>query len=121
MEVLAHVNFTESVDPLGTNTNAERDIALAESTLRKDCGNRWFSYADFNRAGRAYSKGVEIAEGFLKRSEVSEGDAEGGSQPTPLNQLDPDGALMNMYITCLNNLAATLLSKGENLKAKEVS
>lgn len=117
VEVYAHVNFAESIDPL--SVSPERDIALAESTLRKDCGNRWFSYADFNRAGRAYSKGVEVAEGYLKRSEVSEGD-DRSEQPVSMGQLDPGGMLMNMYITCMNNLAATLLSKGEYLKAKEV-
>ena len=32
--------------------------ALADTELRKECGNRWFAWGDFPKAGKAYSKGI---------------------------------------------------------------
>jgi len=48
---------------------AERMVALTEITLRKEAGNRWFSYGDFTRAAQAYSKGTQIADRYFNSSQ----------------------------------------------------
>jgi hypothetical protein len=40
---------------------------LADSELRRVCGNRWFSYSDFPKAGKCYSKGIQYAQTFLQQ------------------------------------------------------
>lgn len=46
---------------------------LADSELRRVCGNRWFSYSDFPKAGKCYSKGIQFAQNFLQQ-ELDEDD-----------------------------------------------
>ena len=109
VEVVAHVDFTAVVGarPTGEVSNKEREIAIYEITLRKDCGNRWFSYGDYPKATRAYAKGVELAQASLEAG-YEESDDEQQKRLTIL------------YIACLNNLAACYVHRGDNLKAKEV-
>ena len=70
---------------------------LFSSALRKEAGNRWFSYREFGRAGRAYSEAVQLTES--------------------LESASPD--LLRTRLDCLNNLAAVHLNMNECLKAKE--
>lgn len=91
------------------HTSAEREYpddaerqCLFSALLRKDAGNNWFKFGEYARAGRAYSEGVELAEGA----------------PTG----DPSGEvaaeLRRVRRDCLNNLAAAHLGSGEMLKAR---
>eukprot|EP01032_Pedospumella_encystans_P009469 gene9469-11139_t len=43
----------------------ERLLALTELQQRKEAGNRWFSYGDFARSARAYSKATQIADRYF--------------------------------------------------------
>lgn len=43
----------------------ERLLSLTELLQRKEAGNRWFSYGDFSRAARAYSKGTQVADRYF--------------------------------------------------------
>ena len=54
----------------------ERDVTWRECLLRKECGTRWYVYGDYVRAGRAYAKGAEGAEKFLKSAAASVNDDE---------------------------------------------
>lgn len=103
--ILAH--NTEDNYSIGSREHAEFILSV-----RKECGNRWFSYGDYSRAARAYSKGAEAADGYLKSIVESSSD-------NALNSVD-ETVVVELYLACLNNLAACYLSKGENLKAKEV-
>lgn len=118
IEVLSHCY---EADPSKSAVEATLEIIM----LRKDCGNRWFSYGDYSRAGRAYSKGAENAENYLKAFKD-------GVDPDPDDQSEEgiaklrakavkDQPVVTAYITCLNNLAACYISKSDFLKAKEVS
>ena len=71
---------------------------LFSSVIRKEAGNRWFSYREFGRAGRAYSEAVQLSES-----------SESGSSEE----------LLRTRVDCLNNLAAVHLNMGEYLKARE--
>jgi len=87
-----------------------------EVLLRKECGNRWYSYGDFQRAGRAYSKGAEIAEAYLK-SITSNGGEGGGEQE---EEVATNKSVFDAYVACLNNLSACHISNSDFFKAKEV-
>ena len=111
VEVLEHIDVSKIfVTDSSTNVPSSRDGALYECNLRKECGNRWFSYREFTRAGRAYSKGAEFAENYLKSFDNSE-----------VGEVDPEGLLMSAYVSCLNNLSACHLENRDYLKSKEVS
>ena len=106
----------------------------AETELRKVCGNRWFSYGDFPKAGKSYAKGMQIAQNFLQNMpdpEVQADDvevlAEGnvdGQQIDGAAKSNGDairkGHLMVAYISCMNNLSACHISLKEYAKAKDV-
>lgn len=47
-----------------------RVAALSELLLRKDAGNRWFSYKDFDRAAKCYSKGTKVADDYFQGTKV---------------------------------------------------
>lgn len=50
---------------------------LADTDLRKTCGNRWFACGDYPKAGKAYAKGIEYAQKFLQNDSAAEaGDSE---------------------------------------------
>ena len=71
---------------------------LFSSVIRKEAGNRWFSFREFGRAGRAYSEAVQLTE---------------SSESASLAEL------LRTRVDCLNNLAAVHLNVGEFLKARE--
>lgn len=52
------------------NKSIYHDV-LADAELRRVCGNRWFSYGDFPKAGKCYSKGIQNSQNFLQH-EISE-------------------------------------------------
>ena len=84
-----------------TSTYSDYYSLIDAITLRKECGNRWFSYNDFNKAGFSYSKGIKLAECALN------------------NETNQD-KIQSLYIACLNNLAACHLSTAQFSKAKEI-
>lgn len=92
-----------------------RQSALQEITLRKDCGNRWFSYLDFQRAARAYSKGTQIADNYFKSLPSTTPE---GQEPSEEGEKDPvsgkDLAVVHVYVACLNNLSACYLGQGKS-------
>jgi hypothetical protein len=50
---------------------------LADTDLRRTCGNRWFACGDYPKAGKAYAKGIEYAQKFLQNDSAAEaGDSE---------------------------------------------
>ena len=52
--------------------------ALADTELRKECGNRWFAWGDFPKAGKAYSKGIQYAQNYLQKYSAEDDNAETG-------------------------------------------
>lgn len=81
--------------------------AIEEIKLRKDCGNRWFSCKDYPRAGRSYSKGIQIAEGSLN------------ALPQESYSSPEANTLQENFLQCMNNLGATYLCTNDFVKAKE--
>jgi FKBP-type peptidyl-prolyl cis-trans isomerase len=121
VEVTEHVDLESKIDR--NSSTHDRDLTLLDVSLRKECGNRWYSYGDWIRASRAYSKGAEIAEAYLKscQNETDEDNNDKEEETGVLmDEKDPGSLLLNAYVSCLNNLAACYLNRGENLKAKEV-
>ena len=47
VEVLEHIDLSES----GKASLSPRDLVLRDVMLRKECGNRWFGYNEFAKAG----------------------------------------------------------------------
>ena len=114
----------------------------AETELRKVCGNRWFSYGDFPKAGKSYAKGIQIASNFLQTEPDDDDENENENKNERVVEiLDEDiqekekvevdkseieedsaskGILMVSFISCLNNLSACHLSMKEYTKAKEL-
>ena len=115
---------------------------LAETDLRRVCGNRWFSYGDFPKAGRSYAKGVKIAQNYFQNEPeqepesecvvesgaVEEGKGEEGKKGKEGKEIicarkseiaRSKEQLMIAYISCLNNLSACHLSMKEYVKTKE--
>ena len=86
-----------------TNTYSDLYNLIDAITLRKECGNRWFSYNDFNKAGLSYTKGIKLAESGINED----------------NETNQD-TIQSLYIACLNNLAACHLSTAQFSKAKEI-
>jgi tetratricopeptide (TPR) repeat protein len=106
IEVIKHNMFEDNMDQWQSN--------LDNVSLRKECGNRWFSYLDYNKACRAYSKGASLSETSLQNEDYIH------------NQVDENGNLKKenpmivLYLSCLNNLAACYLSIGNYSKTKEI-
>jgi hypothetical protein len=90
-----------------------RLVTARDITLRKDCGNRWFGYQEYQRAARAYSKGTQLADNYFKAAvppaegELAAEDSDVGAVPTA------DLVVVNAYVACLNNLSACYLGLGE--------
>ena len=107
---------------------------IADTELRRVCGNRWFSYGDFPKAGKSYAKGIQIASNFLQNMpepEVQADDVEvlaeekaDGQEIDRAAKNNGDairkGQLMVAYISCMNNLSACHISMKEYAKAKDV-
>jgi tetratricopeptide (TPR) repeat protein len=129
---------------------ADRMLALTELTQRKEAGNRWFSYGDFSRAARAYSKATQVADRYFNGN-ANVGDsnakalqglttpAEGASNADAVREAEErlaaaerekeaqrrryeqgDEEVVGVYVSCLNNMAAAQLRLGENAKAKDI-
>jgi len=81
-----------------------------KALLRKECGNRWFSYKDYSRASRSYSKGVQISEAFLGSIEQPESDS-----TTPCHR-----SLVDTRLALLTNLASCHLLTDQFSKARDV-
>jgi tetratricopeptide (TPR) repeat protein len=103
---------------------------LQAMQFRKEAGNRWFSYNDIQRATKAYSKATQLAEEYFspnkgKKSLGKTAEEEPkllqeqhGQELTPIDEEDKD--LVEVYISCLNNLAACKLSLNEYSSAKDI-
>jgi len=104
---------------------------LQSMTARKEAGNRWFSYLDYPRAARAYSKATQLAQSYFnpetgKKQSVGETleetakkiEQQEREKDRPVNEDDKD--LVEVYVACLNNLAACKLSMKEFGAAKDL-
>jgi hypothetical protein len=100
---------------------------------RKEAGNRWFSCADYGRAAKSYSKATQLAEGYFNATSGTprEGEDEGKEKTIEEKALEmaeknaqripaEDSEVVNIYVSCLNNLAACKLSQKDYYKAKEL-
>jgi tetratricopeptide (TPR) repeat protein len=70
---------------------------------RKESGNRWFKFQNFSLAANAYEKGALIAAAYMKLNEKNDFDKK---------------KMTELYIACLNNLAACHISRGNMIRAK---
>ena len=86
--------------------SAVNDKAL----LRKECGNRWFSYKDYSRASRSYSKGVKLSEAFLGSIQ----------QPETDSMTSCHRSLVDTRLALLTNLASCHLLTEQFSKARDV-
>mmetsp|Transcript_20844 Transcript_20844/g.35107 ORF Transcript_20844/g.35107 Transcript_20844/m.35107 type:complete len:461 (+) Transcript_20844:124-1506(+) len=99
----------EVIEHFDVNDSGPESIRLDIAT-RKEAGNRWFACGDFMRAGRCFTKGAQASEKNLPTLVTS----------TPG---EPQSALYltvaQLYLDCLNNLAACHLSLKDPFKARE--
>jgi tetratricopeptide (TPR) repeat protein len=120
----------------------ERLQALTELQQRKEAGNRWFSFADFSRSARAYSKATQIADRYFNGNansntpqqalqgvtgEGGTGEAEAAlaaaekAKEAQRRTFQPgDEEVVAVYVSCLNNMAACQLHLGDNAKVKDI-
>jgi len=84
--------------------------AHADVVLRKECGNRWFSYKDYGRAARSYTKGLQKAESFFGSLEETD---DATLESAPYREL------VGARLACLTNLSACLIFLEQYGKAKE--
>ena len=49
VEVLEHIDSSNYSDP---NYNSTSNLVLRDILIRKECGNRWFSYNEYAKAGK---------------------------------------------------------------------
>lgn len=89
--------------------------------VRKENGNRlevylptsdscrWFAYGDYIKAARCFSQGGKIGDAQLQQfSQIDD---------TPTGRSVKE--LFNLYLDCLNNLAACHLNMNDPFKARE--
>lgn len=123
-------------DLLKANDEDEKSLVLRRYStlqamqLRKEAGNRWFSYQDFLRAGKAYSRATQFAEGYFNpdKNKKSLGESvEDAAKSLEEQQQheqkaidDDDRDLVEVYIACLNNLAACKISLKDYSAAKDL-
>ncbi len=81
---------------------------LASINLRKEIGNRWYSYGEYSKAGYSYSKGIQQGDTFFQSIEIN------------FDTKSYEYSLFQSYISCLNNLAQCYINISEFYKAKEV-
>ena len=112
---------TETNTDADTNTNTD-NVSVQEFhkqchdinkrvMLRKECGNRWFYYNEYNRASRSYQKGLQIAESFFSSLEEVNDD---------MMDVESYRNLINSRLSCLNNLSSCHLFNKQYIKAREV-
>jgi tetratricopeptide (TPR) repeat protein len=128
-------------DPDKKSTILNRILTLQSLTIRKESGNRWFSYGDYQRASKAYSRATQISEGYFNTSSpaITSADLENtgeDGEPDRNKALQDklmdaenkkrqeihveDTEIVNVYVSCLNNLAACKLGQKEFSQAKEL-
>jgi len=122
----------------GTLTEEEKDdlrnrlLTLQSLQLRKESGNRWFSYGEYGRAAKAYSKATQISEGYFNKP-TGEGEAGDADNTKSLEEKvleseakkeekipAEENEVVVVYVSCLNNLAACKLATKEYYQAKEL-
>jgi len=117
VEVLDHSSGNLSAAPLSHARQCAYDI-----NLRKEAGNRWYSYGDFRRASQSYNKGIKLAEGLL-------GNTVGPILSSPHSNDDKKEAvdeqgyrdqIFQLWMACLNNCAACKISLKEYRIAKDI-
>lgn len=96
--VVTRLGFADDGDD--GKSEAQQSIAL-----RKDCGNRWFAFADYSKAGRSYSKGLQQVDAVLGAEGLED---------------DVLQAVASLRLALLTNLASCHLGNKEFAKAKEV-
>ena len=124
-------------------SHSNRWAAFSDLCFRKEAGNRWFKYKDFQRAARAYAEGTKVADEYFKsidkyqenKNDMIKMDENGQMQINPdyrggEGNIDGDSAheendgkdsiIFLAYVSCLNNLAACHMEQGENLKARDL-
>ena len=110
-------------------------LSLKEKVeLRKSAGNNFFAYLEYSKAARCYSNGVKLAEKYFTNRLDGQGPTSSvesmlNSQRQQIQRADSDVSpaeysgeeleLMQVYIDCLNNLAACYLSMQEYAKARD--
>ena len=61
---------SEQIEEWGKSVSQDdvnrRLATLTGILLRKEVGNRWFTYGDFGRAARSYAKGTKLADNFFQ-------------------------------------------------------
>ncbi|CAE7387808.1 Fkbp59, partial [Symbiodinium microadriaticum] len=82
---------------------------IQEVAVKKENGNRWFAYGDFLRAGRCFSQGGKASESILTNVDHLDDTPQGRSAKK----------LLQLYLDCINNLAACHLSNKDPFKARE--
>lgn len=145
VEILKHLR--EADLDVSNNEKCQKDLLVAENEadraiiyrryqtlqlmqFRKEAGNRWFSYQEFPRAAKAYSRATQFAEGYFnpdknKKSlgETVEEAAKSLQEQQEHEQktiVDDDRDLVEVYIACLNNLAACKISMKDYSGAKDL-
>lgn len=131
--------LNENDDGMDGKNNKEpllnRMLTLQSLLLRKEAGNRWFSYGDYSRAAKSYSRATQLSEGYFSTSTpniqgLDPSDEEGKKEleeklrdaEAKKNEKIPveDVEIVNIYVSCLNNLAACKLAQREYLQAKDL-
>ncbi len=110
-----------------------RLLTLQSLQLRKESGNRWFSYGEYGRAAKAYSKATQISEGYFNKPATGEGEGGEGDNTKSLEEKvleseakkdekipAEENEVVAVYVSCLNNLAACKLATKEYYQAKEL-
>lgn len=112
-----------------------RLLILQSLQLRKEIGNRWFSYGEFGRAAKAYSKATQISEGYFNKPVSQGGEAEGEGENGGKSMEEKimeaeakkeekipveENEVVQIYVSCLNNLAACKLAQKEYYQAKDL-
>ena len=114
------------------NQLIHRLYTLQSMNYRKEAGNRWFSFEDYDRSARAYSHATKLAEGYFNSGSSNTVLEEATTMEERLKAIEEkerqksepvaeeDSEIVGLYVTCLNNLAACKLSKGEYMATKEL-
>ena len=105
-----------------------RLLVLQSLQSRKESGNRWFSYGEFARAAKAYSKATQVAEGYFNKPIPPE-ESDGKSLEEKVMESEAkkeeripeeDTEVVQIYVSCLNNLAACKLAQKDYYQAKDL-
>ena len=102
--MIARASISTSDNNILTNPDSISETGVVSYiNYRKEVGNRWFKFQNFDAAAIAYNKGALIAEAYMALKSGKEYDKK---------------KLMDLYIACLNNHAACHISRGNMIRAK---